>query len=304
MASIGFTDREAFGRGRTCCDNRGMSETDGRGDSTASLLGIGEFSRYAGLSVRMLRHYDERGLLRPAEIDRSSGYRRYTAAQLRVAGRIRDLRDAGCGIPAIAELLPLFDDPAVLRTRLLEHRSSLENAAAELAAKKERTTALVDALESVPRPVGERTVAGARVLTLRRTVSSYPSEHELWRDLGALITASGELDAARLGALVGSTYYDEEYREDDVEMAVWRAYDGPLRPRGGFSIVDLPSQRVAWTTHHGAYEGIEAAMEEIGRFIADRGLRRTGPPFNVYVVGPGREGDSSKWITEVNVPIG
>ncbi len=40
---------------------------------SGSLLGIGDFSRYAGLSVRMLRHYDERGLLAPAGVARSPG---------------------------------------------------------------------------------------------------------------------------------------------------------------------------------------------------------------------------------------
>ncbi|SEC21280.1 MerR family regulatory protein [Paramicrobacterium humi] len=46
--------------------------------TSGALLGIGDFSRYAGLSVRMLRHYDDRGLLTPAEVDPFTGYRRYS----------------------------------------------------------------------------------------------------------------------------------------------------------------------------------------------------------------------------------
>ena len=34
------------------------------------MLKIGEFSKLSRVSVRMLRHYDEIGLLKPAEIDR------------------------------------------------------------------------------------------------------------------------------------------------------------------------------------------------------------------------------------------
>ena len=34
------------------------------------MLKIGEFSKLTQVSVRMLRHYDEIGLLKPAEIDR------------------------------------------------------------------------------------------------------------------------------------------------------------------------------------------------------------------------------------------
>jgi DNA-binding transcriptional MerR regulator len=40
------------------------------------MLTIGDFARFAGVSVRMLRDYDALGLLTPTEVDPSSGYRR------------------------------------------------------------------------------------------------------------------------------------------------------------------------------------------------------------------------------------
>ncbi|MFL6093717.1 MerR family DNA-binding transcriptional regulator [Corynebacterium durum] len=50
------------------------------------LLQIGTFSTLSRISVRMLRHYQERGLLIPARIDQFSGYRFYTSDQLGTAG--------------------------------------------------------------------------------------------------------------------------------------------------------------------------------------------------------------------------
>ena len=43
---------------------------------------IGDFARHGRVSVRMLRHYDAIGLLRPATVDPASGYRFYQAGQL------------------------------------------------------------------------------------------------------------------------------------------------------------------------------------------------------------------------------
>ena len=57
------------------------------------MLKIGEFSKLSRISVRMLRHYDGIGLLRPAEIDRFTDYRDYREDQLPVAGRIAALKD-------------------------------------------------------------------------------------------------------------------------------------------------------------------------------------------------------------------
>jgi len=57
------------------------------------LLPIGRFARVSGLSIGALRHYDEVSLLRPAVVDRDTGYRRYRAEQLAVARLIARLRD-------------------------------------------------------------------------------------------------------------------------------------------------------------------------------------------------------------------
>lgn len=58
----------------------------------SGLIPIGEFSALCQLSVKMLRHYDEIGLLAPAHVDPVNGYRYYRADQLRVAATIRELR--------------------------------------------------------------------------------------------------------------------------------------------------------------------------------------------------------------------
>ena len=64
-------------------------------------LGIGEFAAAAGLSAKALRLYDEMGLLRPAEVDASTGYRRYRPDQLGRARLVARLRLAGLPLARI-----------------------------------------------------------------------------------------------------------------------------------------------------------------------------------------------------------
>jgi DNA-binding transcriptional MerR regulator len=89
------------------------------------LLPIGRFARLAGLSVGALRHYDELDLLRPADIDRFTGYRRYRRAQLETARTIARLRDLELPLDEIREVLAM-DDPAEQRRRLASHRTRIE----------------------------------------------------------------------------------------------------------------------------------------------------------------------------------
>src|SRR5438128_997048 len=58
---------------------------DIRQDGGDPLLSIGVFARRSRLSMKALRHYDRLGLLTPAEVDQSSGYRRYRESQLATA---------------------------------------------------------------------------------------------------------------------------------------------------------------------------------------------------------------------------
>ncbi len=89
------------------------------------LLSIGRFARLAGLSVGALRHYDELDLLRPADTDRFTGYRRYRRAQLETARTIARLRDLELPLDEIREILAM-DDPAERRRRLATHRARIE----------------------------------------------------------------------------------------------------------------------------------------------------------------------------------
>ena len=89
------------------------------------LLPIGRFARLAGLTVGALRHYDELDLLRPAEIDRSTGYRRYRRYQLDAARSIARLRELELPLDEI-RLVLAADDPAERARRLAGHRARVE----------------------------------------------------------------------------------------------------------------------------------------------------------------------------------
>jgi DNA-binding transcriptional MerR regulator len=269
------------------------------------LLGIGDFSRFTRLSVRMLRHYDERGLLRPAVIDPYNGYRFYAPAQLKTAGRIRALRDAGCGIAQIADLLPLFDDADRLGAALAEHAQSLEAAARQIADQQALLDHILLIAKEAPMSitVETRTIPAHRALQLRRTIPTYNHEGELWAEFGQFLQAPGTPPMSQFGPLWGATYFDPDYREADADVAIWAEVRGEVTPPAGFALVDRPAQEVAWATLYGAYDGVSAVSEAIGAWIADHGKTPAGPMFNVFIVSPSQDPDPANWVTEVNCPI-
>ena len=74
----------------------------------------------------MLRHYDEIGLLKPAEIDRYTEYRYYRENQLPTAGRIASLRDMGFSLADIGRILEIYDDREQLEQFFSARQEELE----------------------------------------------------------------------------------------------------------------------------------------------------------------------------------
>lgn len=82
------------------------------------MLKIGDFSKLSRISIRMLRHYNEIGLLIPESIDDFTGYRYYSEAQLPVANRITALKDMGFSLGVISQILSQYNDSHKLKTYL------------------------------------------------------------------------------------------------------------------------------------------------------------------------------------------
>lgn len=99
---------------------------------------IGELSRRTGVSDRLLRYYEEQGLLHPER--RPSGYREYSEADVTTVAHIRNLLAAGLSTTTIADVLPcmgsqggrLIADCPELLLDLFRERDRLTSSIAEL----------------------------------------------------------------------------------------------------------------------------------------------------------------------------
>lgn len=98
-------------------------------------MNIGEASKATGISVKMLRYYEEIGLVRPA-LRAYSGYRVYSDRNVAMLRFVRRARDLGFQVKQIASLLDLWQDggraSADVKTLALDHVRDLEKRRREL----------------------------------------------------------------------------------------------------------------------------------------------------------------------------
>ena len=102
------------------------------------MLKIGIFSKLSRISIRMLRYYDDAGLLSPKRVDPFTGYRYYGEDQLPDAERINALRQMGFGIAAVARTQGRADDREQLLLLLKAKEAELCREAGEAAERLPR----------------------------------------------------------------------------------------------------------------------------------------------------------------------
>ncbi|CAN5298433.1 Cu(I)-responsive transcriptional regulator [soil metagenome] len=118
-------------------------------------LNIGEASQASDISAKMIRHYEDVGLL-PAAARTDAGYRRYDERDINRLRFVRRSRDLGFSLPEIKELLNLWQNrrrPSRLVKAMAEaHIAELDRKAQELLSMKATLEHLVHCCHGDDRP--------------------------------------------------------------------------------------------------------------------------------------------------------
>lgn len=119
------------------------------------LLNIGQAAKASGVSAKMIRHYEQVGLL-PRARRTYSGYRQYSQTDLHTLRFIRHARDLGFSIKQITELVSLWQNrrrpSSKVKALAQAHIEELERKAAETLAMKRTLEHLVHCCHGDDRP--------------------------------------------------------------------------------------------------------------------------------------------------------
>lgn len=266
---------------------------------------IGEFSRLVRVSPRMLRHYEKCGLLRPAEIDEATGYRRYSANQIPHLSKIVMLRDMGFSIEEIGELLPQFEDTLFVAKAL---RSKTNEVKSIIEAEQEKLARLMQMSEMIRKEhnimlydVELKKLDAVKVISLRGIIPQYNDEHILWEKLSTFVI---ENEIVCIGGGY-SVYHEDEYMEKnpDVEIAMPVAELG--KSQGDFIFKEFaPIELAATLRFTGPFDGgYDMASEKLASWMEENGYEFAGYLRGQVLVDPDEEPDPNNLMTELQAPV-
>lgn len=267
-------------------------------------LSIGDFSRATHLTVKMLRHYHQLGLLEPVQIDPQSGYRRYTPEQIPTAQVIRRFRALEMPLEEIREVIAAPDLPA-RNARIAQHLARLEG---ELARTQSAVSALRGLLE--PHTALDTRDGGVELRRAEPTLAAVISaivnavDAPAWLQ-GALGELYATLNAQRIPATgcAGGVYADEIFTEHCGEATVFVPCDRPVSALGRVRAATIPMAELAVIKHRGSHGDIDRSYGLLAAYVANGAIGVDGPMREYYCVGPRETPDESRWLTEVCWPV-
>lgn len=271
------------------------------------MLKIGDFSTLTKISIYMLRHYNEIGLLIPSHVDEFTGYRYYSENQLPIANKIQALKDMGISLAMIKDILSEYDDSERLRKYLMIQASQKKE---EIAAMQkqllllERTINSLDKKSSLKNSsisITLKEIPQRNVVSLRDKIQSYADEGTLWRML-ASETVSMDIKYASPCYDI-AIFHDEGYMEQDIDVEIQRSVIGTYKDTARIKFKKVEPISAATLTFKGKYDWLREANEAIATWITDNNYEFNKPMFNIYHISPETESNPENMITEVCFPI-
>jgi DNA-binding transcriptional MerR regulator len=271
------------------------------------MFSIGEFARHGGVSVRMLRHYDAIGLLRPARVDAATGYRFYSAEQLARLNRVVALKELGFTLEQVHELVDADIGVEQLHGMLTLRRSQLQAQITADAARLAHVEARLRMIESESRMPEQKIVLSdvpaMRLAELSAVAAGFEPEHigpviqPLCAELGRLLENS---TLTSPGPLIA---YYEDAPGDDGAIVVHAGVpvSADVGEQHGLTVVDLPAIAAATVVHRGKMDDVVPTAQALARWIEANGYQSAGYPREVYLETDA--GDQSGWVTELQEPV-
>lgn len=264
---------------------------------------IGEFSKLTQVSIRMLRYYDEVGLLKAAEVDKWTGHRMYSVTQIPRLNRILYLRDSGFNVSEIALALDM-DDCLPLKTleqKQLEIEQTIKSEQVKLRKIAIAKNEIKENKGKLHYNISIKVIPEYQVLSLRRIVPTYYSEGDLWKELSAF----AKEQKIEISNHTFSVYHDAEYKKQNVDIELCVPVSKPYTNIAPFCFRTIePVPVMACTMVYGDFSNIKGAYIAFAEWLQKNSKYRMSNPMRQIVHrGSWNESDSANYLTEIQIPL-
>lgn len=269
------------------------------------MLKIGDFSKLSRISIRMLRHYDEIGLLHPQTVDDFTGYRYYSEEQLPLAGRIQTLKELGFSLAIIGNILEKYEDVQEMEQFLLIKRKELEEKVQETQYRLQLLDSTLNWLRKdgnlMDYNVTLKIMPERYVASVRQVIPAYDCEGMLWEMMCRELAPQNVQQASPCYGL--AIFHDEGHKESDPDVEIQSSVVGEYQDTEHVKFKTVPPIQIASAVYKGGYDQISRVNEAVANWVLENGYDFDGKSFCIYHVSPAQTSNKEELVTEVCYPV-
>ena len=256
------------------------------------------------VTVKTLRHYEQKGLLIPDEVDEWTGYRYYTVEQMQRLNNIRELQQLGFSLdeigmlyeddshaPTIGQLSRKIRDTEQQLRMLIDRREKLLNWRRSL---KEIRTMEKFSIHSLPEII---------VASHREVIPSYEA-------IGEMCCNVIGPEMQRLGCKCPPPGYcftvehNKEYTPTDIDIEYCEQVEEMGQDSAIVQFKRLPAVPEALCMkHYGPYDRFYESYTELFKYVEQNGYRIVGKPRCSYIDGIWNQENPELWLSIIQVPV-
>lgn len=271
------------------------------------MLKISDFSKLSGISIRMLRFYDEKGILLPCKIE-ENGYRYYDIKQLRLATYIHYFRYLDFSTIEIKMLLKQLENEDDIQNILQDRLEELQKDALMVSEKiisLQKTIEKINQEEIVMKyNVEVKEIPSMYMMSKRGIIPSYDKEGLLWQGLNSELRSTNKKVDIKENGVSMAVFYDEGYKDSEVDVEIRvEVNEKEYGDSENIKFYWTDPVKVASITYTGGYEHITGICTEIAKWLSENNYEIAGPNFSIYHVGYGQTQDSNEFVTEICYPF-
>ena len=263
---------------------------------------IGDFSKMCKVTIKALRYYENKDLIKPSYIDKTNGYRYYESKQLLEISRIISLKQIGLSIDEIKRIIK-ENEP--IDNILINKKEELQNTINEYNYQLSKIKYLLEE-KDMKEEIFEKIIPAYYVYYKEGVLKDYS-------EASNFIQQSG-IECLKLNPNIKCVepdycfvnYLDKEYKDTNIKIRYSQAVikeNEPFKENNSIKFMEIPETKCICIYHKGSYNELGISYGKIMKYIEDNKLEIIDYPRECYIDGIWNKENIEDWLTEIQIPI-
>lgn len=259
---------------------------------------IGDFSKMSKVSIKTLRYYETKELLKPSYVDPESGYRYYDTSQLLEISKILSFKQIGLSIQDIKNILDGTDKKSIFSKRKQEIKEKINLLKMEMSKIDYLLTK-----NNIKNEIFVKEIPSYIIYYCEGVVENFHQISKFVLDSGVECAKNNPDLKCITPDYCYVSYLDEEYKENNIKIMYAQAVEKMGKETDKIKFMKSKAVTAICIYHKGPYENLRDSYNMVLKYIEDNDYKIIDNVRECYIDGCWNKDNIDDYLTEIQFPV-